>query len=106
MQTVPTATNGRRHDGKFGPNNQAAAGRTSRAAELRRSFLAAVTPEDMVAIAAKLVEMAKAGDVACAKLVLDRLGRPGGDDDDQHDGSRNRILTMLAQPTQGASDAT
>jgi len=71
-----TAMNGRLPSGQFGAGNTAAVGRTNRAAELRQAFVDAVTPEDIAGIAATLVRLAKDGDVACAKLVLDRLGKP------------------------------
>ena len=70
-----TAMNGRLPSGQFGAGNTAAVGRTNRAAELRQAFVDAVTPEDIAGIAATLVRLAKDGDVACAKLVLDRLGK-------------------------------
>ena len=100
--TVSTATNGRLPTGQFAPGNRASAGRTSRATELRKAFVAAVSAEDVAAIAQKLVELAKAGDVPCAKLILDRLGRPGTDDD-EIDTGRNRVLAIL-HPSAEATD--
>ena len=44
-----------------------------RAHEYREAFLEAVTPEDVRAIGTALLEKAKAGDQAAAKLVLDRV---------------------------------
>ncbi len=45
-------------------------------ANLRSALLGAVTPKDLNAIVAKLVKMAKTGNVVAAKEVLDRcLGR-------------------------------
>ncbi len=45
-------------------------------ANLRSALLGAVTPEDLNEIVAKLVKMAKTGNVVAAKEVLDRcLGR-------------------------------
>ena len=68
-----TALNGRTpHDGRFAPGNRAAAGRSSRASELRKAFQEAITPEDIQAIATALVKSAKDGDIAAAKLILDR----------------------------------
>ena len=44
---------------------------------LRAALLEAVKPEDMMAIVARLVELAKGGDVRAIKEVLDRtLGKP------------------------------
>ncbi len=51
-----------------GPGNPFA----KRVAELRKALLDAVTPEDIDAIARKLVEKAKAGDVVAVKELLDR----------------------------------
>ena len=97
IETVPTVANGRLPSGKFGTGNTFSARRSSRAAELRRKFVEAVTPEDVEAIAETLVRMAKDGDVQCAKLVLDRLGKATDDNDEQGDieESRNRVLEML-----------
>lgn len=93
----PTVMNGRRQDGTFGPGNQAAAGRTSRAAELRKAFAQSVSHEDIKAIAFALVEAAKGGDIAAAKLVLDRCcGRPSPDDETAEQAQNaNRVLDML-----------
>lgn len=44
-----------------------------RALAYRAGLLAAVTPEDITEIGRALVERAKTGDPAAAKLVLDRL---------------------------------
>jgi len=97
LATDRTDVNGRRPDGRFGPGNQVSVGRSTRAAELRKAFIASVSPEDVAAIAAALVQAAKAGDVQCAKLVLDRLGKPTDDNGEQADieESRNRVLEML-----------
>lgn len=97
IETDQTVPNGRQASGKFGPGNTFSAGRTSRAAELRRRFVDAVSLEDITEIAAALVAAAKGGDVACAKLVLERIGKPTDDNGEQADieESRNRILEML-----------
>jgi len=102
-ETVQTVMNGRLPNGKFGSGNQFSAGRSSRAAELRRAFVEAVTPEDIEAIAATLVRLAKDGDVQCAKLVLDRLGKPGTDEDDLTEG-RNHVLEFLARQPESAAE--
>jgi hypothetical protein len=108
MQTDPTASNGRLPSGQFAAGNQAAAGRTSRAAELRQAFSEAITVADVSAIARAMVKLACDGDVGAARFVLDRaLGKPGADDHDaQADAGRNRVLTLLAQPNRGDTDAT
>ncbi len=67
------------HSGRFvagnpgGPGNPYAA----RVAELRSALLEAVTPGDLAAIVRSLVQAARSGDVAAAKIVFERtLGRP------------------------------
>jgi hypothetical protein len=58
---------------KGGPGNPFA----RQTARLRKALLAVVTDEDMQAIAAKLVELSRAGDVAAIKLLLAYvIGRP------------------------------
>jgi GH24 family phage-related lysozyme (muramidase) len=43
---------------------------------MRRATLAAVSPEDLAAIIRKLVRLAKQGDIAAAKIVLERTLGP------------------------------
>jgi hypothetical protein len=65
--------------GKFAAGNKGGPGNphAARVARLRTALLDAVTPADMKAIVAKLVEQAKAGNVPAAKEVLERtLGKP------------------------------
>ncbi len=65
--------------GRFSPGWQGGPGNphARQVANLRSALLKAVTPEDLNAIVAKLVKMAKSGNVVAAKEVLDRcLGRP------------------------------
>ncbi len=65
------------HDskGRFTKGNKCARGR--QVTDLRRALLSAVSPQDMEAIAGKLVEMARGGDLAAAGLLFDRvLGKP------------------------------
>ena len=70
----PKGGNGRDERGRFaqgwkgGPGNPLA----KRVAELRAALLAAVTPEDIDAIARVLVQKAKGGDVVAVKELLDR----------------------------------
>lgn len=93
-----TVMNGRTDQGRFAPGNRAAAGRSSRAAELRRAFSEAITPEDIRELAAAMMTAAKGGDIAAAKIILDRCcGRPSPDADEtaeQHQNA-NRVLAML-----------
>lgn len=56
-----------------GPGNPHA----KRVGELRTALLDTVTPEDMQAVVKALVEAAKGGDVAAARVLFERtLGRP------------------------------
>ena len=66
---VSDPNNGRDPGGRFGPGNKFSKGNSQarRMARYRAEILRSVSPEDIRAIVAKLVEMAKAGDVACAK---------------------------------------
>ena len=70
--TDQTVMNGRSELGRFEPGNQFSKGRSNRAAELRQAFTEAVTVQDVQSIVKTLVRMAGDGDVAAAKLVLDR----------------------------------
>jgi hypothetical protein len=94
-----TVMNGRTDQGRFAPGNRAAAGRSSRAAELRKAFAEAVSADDIAAIASGLVKAAKEGCVQSAKIILDRCcGRPSPDADETAERAENtnRILTMLS----------
>ena len=65
------------HDkkGRFTAGNKCSRGR--KVTELRRALLDAVTPEDIRAIVAAVVEKAKEGDLQAISLLLDRcIGRP------------------------------
>jgi len=66
--------------GRFAPGNTLSRGHTNHRAkrqqEYKEAILRAVSPNDLRAIVRKLVEMAKAGNLAAIKEVLDRcLGR-------------------------------
>ncbi len=108
--TDQMAMNGRTQNGTFAPGNRAAAGRSSRAAELRRAFTEAITPEDIQVIASALVKSAKDGDIAAAKLIFDRvLGKadPVRDEVTSRDreNSISRLLEM-ARARQAERQAT
>ena len=67
-------------DGRFSAGNRGGpgSGRGRRIREYREAIRAAASAEDVAAVVAKLVELARAGDVAASREVLDRvLGRPG-----------------------------
>jgi hypothetical protein len=75
----PAEANGRRQDGRFGPGNSFGRGNPTakHAQRLRQLFVTAVTEDDIKAIVVKLVELAKAGDIQAANLLLTRaLGKP------------------------------
>jgi hypothetical protein len=77
----PTGSNGneRTPGGRFAPGNKAAVGNphARRVARLRSALLKAVTPADMKAIVARLVQDARAGNVQAAREVIERsLGKP------------------------------
>jgi hypothetical protein len=74
---LPTGVNGngRGPGGRFGEGNRFAKGNPNnrKVQVLRNALLAAVTEDDIAAVMAKLIELAKAGDVHAAKELLDRV---------------------------------
>jgi hypothetical protein len=73
------ATAGRGQGGRFAKGNPGGPGNpfARQVAALREAALAAITPEDVHAILAKMAELALAGDVQAAKLVLAyAVGKP------------------------------
>ena len=75
----PSGNNGRNARGQFTIGNHAAQGNplARRIGQLRSALVGAVTVEDMVAIARKLVEQARGGDVLAMRLLLERtIGKP------------------------------
>jgi hypothetical protein len=94
---------GRDASGRFAPGNPGGPGaiaheRTKRARVLRQALHDAVTTEDMAAVARALVERAKAGDVAAARELLDRIiGRPLlAEPQKDDDGEDKRVVIRLA----------
>jgi len=73
--TDPNGANGRDANGRFAKGNPGGPGPAfpRRVAELRAAILDAVTPADVVDVIRALVKAAKGGDVAAAKVFLDRL---------------------------------
>ena len=68
---------GRDQSGRFAPGNRAAKGRTAkRVAAWRQAFEDAVSEADVAAAIRAVVEAAKGGDVAAARLLLDRCLGP------------------------------
>jgi hypothetical protein len=77
--TDPNGRNGRDASGRFAKGNPGGPGPAfpRRVAELRAAILDAVTPADVIDVIRALVKAAKSGDVAAAKVFLDRvLGTP------------------------------
>jgi hypothetical protein len=75
----PRPDTGRGPDGRFAKGNAGGPGNpfARQVAAMRQEFFAAVTKEDIAVIARALLEKAKQGDVAAARLVLQyTLGRP------------------------------
>jgi hypothetical protein len=75
----PENGGGRDARGRFAPGNAGGPGNpfARRTAELRREFLAEATGEDLRAVCRALLERAKEGDVAAAKLAMSYLvGKP------------------------------
>lgn len=78
-QPSPTASNGRGSNGRFAAGNRLGQGNPNarRAQKLRTELMKSVRADDLKRIVKSLVNSAAAGDVAAAKLVLDRvLGPP------------------------------
>jgi hypothetical protein len=58
---------------RFRRGNQAARGRQSKGADLERALREAVSPEDLVDVARRVLKGAKAGNVRAAALLFDRM---------------------------------
>ncbi len=75
----PSRTSGRGPNGRFAKGNPGGPGNpfARQVAGFRQEFMAAVTGEDIAVIVRALIDKAKAGDVAAARLVLQyTLGKP------------------------------
>lgn len=74
MTPSPNGHNRRSGNGRFAMGNAGGPGNphAAQVGVLRRALLDAVTPNDVRDIATKLVTLAKGGDLAAMKLVLDR----------------------------------
>lgn len=76
---MPNGQGGRDRAGRFVAGNTFARGNPlgQHAQKLRAALMAAATEEDIEAIAKKLIELARAGDVKAIDSLLDRLlGKP------------------------------
>lgn len=79
MEPSPADRNGRRSNGRFAAGNQLGRGNPmqKRVQLLRVELLKTVRPHDMAEIVAKLVALAKSGDLQAIKEVFDRtIGKP------------------------------
>lgn len=79
--TTPSTNgaNGRDANGRFASGNAGGPGNPNarRSAELRQAVLDAVSADDIAEVIRKLIEMAKSGDPAAIKELLNRvIGRP------------------------------
>jgi hypothetical protein len=74
----PAGANGRSPNGRFSPGNAFGRGNplAKKAQQFRTALSRAATVADVKAIAKKMIELAKAGDIQAAKLVFDRLIGP------------------------------
>jgi hypothetical protein len=75
----PPRTSGRAANGRFAKGNPGGPGNpfARQVAGFRQEFMAAVTGDDIAVIVRSLIDKAKAGDVAAARLVLQyTLGKP------------------------------
>ncbi len=75
----PSSQEGRSTNGRFAKGNPGGPGNpfARQVAAMRQEFFAAVTGEDVAAIARVMIEKAKEGDVAAARIVLQyTLGKP------------------------------
>jgi hypothetical protein len=71
-------SSGRDGRGRFAAGNRFAIGNppAARVGRLRSAPIESITIKDMAEVVATIVERAKAGDMAAAKLLLDRVLRP------------------------------
>ncbi len=69
---------GRGPDGRFAPGNGGGPGNplAKQVQRIRVALLNAITPKDIQAVVQKLIQKAKGGDVASAKIVFDRAVGP------------------------------
>ena len=90
---------GRRKDGTFAAGNQAAKGNpfARQVARLRSVLLESVTENDLRAIVQAVLDKARGGDLAAAKMVFDyTTGKPRGTPDpDKVDAEENELRERL-----------
>ena len=74
----PNGGNGCGPDGRYLPGNGGGPGNPlgKQVQQIRSALLNAITPEDIKAIVARLIQKAKGGDIAAAKVVFERALGP------------------------------
>ena len=77
----------------FQPGNQAAVGHSSRSQKLRHSMLQAITPADLQAVIAKLIDLARSGDLRAAALLFSVVGKPS-----EQDGVQAKAVASPGEP--------
>ncbi len=91
---------GRTSEGKFGKGNRCSVGNKGNTSEkakaLKTILLKAVTEKDIKAIAKKLVENAKKGDIHATKELFDRLWGRAIQEVDLGDNATKTIFDILA----------
>ena len=95
---TPNGSNGGRDPaGRFAPGNRGGPGNpyARQVAALRSALLASVTAEDMRQLGRALLDQARAGDAAAARVLLAYLlGRPGEAPDPERLGEQEDELTI------------
>jgi len=88
---------GRDTAGRFAPGNPGGPGRpgNTKVAELRTALLSEVTAEDVAAVVRALVDKAKSGDVAAARLLLPYIVGPPPDLDAELEGRLEQLEALL-----------
>ena len=94
---------GRRSDGRFSKGNQHGKGNVGASTSLRRelqlAFLKAFTPTDMKLVTKAIVKKAKAGNIAAAKLLLERgLGQLAPPVDESSLGEGPKVIKFPIMP--------
>lgn len=98
---------GRDRNGRFARGNSGGPGNpfARRVAQLRAVMMETVSDDDMRAVVQTLLTLAKSGDVAAIKLLLDRLlGRVGAMEEDGGEDVREAFLEEVCKLRQRPAD--
>ncbi len=100
------STNGRSANGQFRIGNQGGPGNphVTKVGKLRSALLNAVTAADVRKIAKKLIELAIGGDIAAAKLLLDRSLGKVAEPSHRVSQSRQRVPQQQQRPENESLD--